>query len=109
MLKRARGPRPTYFDDPQLDRLLNIVVALAAETAVTRERLDTHERLLEQRGVLTRADVESFRAEGLAEAERERLREEFTERVLRTLFEEAEALEPRGDQHDYERVVHSVS
>ena len=109
MLKRARGPRPTYFDDPQIDRLLSIVLALAEEVSVMRERLDTIERLAEEKGGITRAEIESFRPDERVDAEREAMREAFLERVLRTMFEEAAALEPRGNAEDYEKIIQEVS
>ena len=36
---RAKGARPKYFDDPAIDRLLSIVMALAGEVAVVKDRL----------------------------------------------------------------------
>ena len=44
---RAKGARPKYFEDPATDRLLSIVMALAGEVAVVKERLDSVERLLD--------------------------------------------------------------
>jgi hypothetical protein len=45
--KKARGQRPEYFADPAIDKVLSITMALAGETAVMRDRMDTIERLLE--------------------------------------------------------------
>ena len=42
----ANGKRPYFFDNPDIDRLIAIVLAMAGELAVARERLDTVERLL---------------------------------------------------------------
>ena len=47
MTRKAKGRRPTYFDDPENDKLLAIVMALAGEVSVLRDRLDTVERLAE--------------------------------------------------------------
>jgi hypothetical protein len=46
---RAKGKRPAYFDTPESDRTLSIVLALMAEVSALRERLDTVERLLDAR------------------------------------------------------------
>jgi hypothetical protein len=57
---KAKGKRPYFFNDPAVERVLNITMAVATELAVTRERLDTVERLLESKGLLNRADIETF-------------------------------------------------
>ena len=49
MAKKAKGKKPTFFADPQVDKLMAIVMALAGEVSVLRERLDTVERLAESK------------------------------------------------------------
>jgi len=50
-------PRPeqTFFPDPALDRALGVVMALATEVYVLRDRLFALERQLAQNGTLDRA------------------------------------------------------
>lgn len=50
-------PRPeqTFFPDPALDRALGIVMALATEVYVLRDRLRAMERQLVERGTLDAA------------------------------------------------------
>ena len=45
MSRKAKGKRPVYFNDPECDKLLAIVMAVAGELAAVRERLDTLERI----------------------------------------------------------------
>ncbi|HEX8756478.1 MAG TPA: hypothetical protein VF745_09075 [Steroidobacteraceae bacterium] len=89
---KAKGRRPQYFDDPALDRLLSMVMAVVGEVSVLRERLDTVERLLETRGSLTRADIESYTPDQAAALERANLTREYIARVMRGLQQEVEAL-----------------
>ena len=42
---KAKGKRPSYFEDPAIDRTLSIVMAIAGEVAVLRERMDTIEQI----------------------------------------------------------------
>ena len=80
----ARGRRPEFTDDPMLDRLYSVTLALVTELAVTRTRLDTVERLLARRAVLSAEEIEAFRAADAAEVEaRSRLQAEYLERVFR--------------------------
>lgn len=89
---KAKGRRPAYFDDPAADRLLSITLALAGELAVTRERLDTVERLLAARGGPSRAEIEAYAPDVEAGHERAALHRELIARVLRGVQQEMEAL-----------------
>ena len=44
--RTVRGKRPQFFDLPGLDEALSMIMVLAEELAVLRDRLDTVERLL---------------------------------------------------------------
>ena len=88
---KARGKRPYFFEDPDVERVLAITMALAGELAVLRARLDTIEELLEKRGTLTRADIDAF-VPAPAHAERRgRWYQEYLARILRIVQQEAEA------------------
>ena len=45
-------PDLTFFPDPNVDRVLGVVMELAAEVYALRERLHTVERLLERAGAV---------------------------------------------------------
>ncbi len=93
---KPAGKRP-YFMDPSVERVLNILMATVQELAVTRERLDTVERLLEIKGIVPRSEIEGFEPTGDQAAERGLWMQEYLNRVLRTLQQEAEALQTPGD------------
>ncbi len=89
----SSGKRPHFFDNPDVDRLLAIVLAMAGELAVTRERLDTVERLLETRRVLERELIENYRPDATAARERGAWQLEYIARLLRILQQEAEQMQ----------------
>jgi hypothetical protein len=89
---KAKGKRPAYMDDPAVDRLLSIVMALAGELAVTRERLDTVERVLAGKAVLSREDVESYAPDRDAGYERGLMQREFIARILRGVEQDMQAI-----------------
>ena len=95
---KAKGKRPYFFADPDVERLMTIVMALAQEVSVTRERLDTVERLLEKKGVVTRDDIEKFEPTKTEADERGAMTQEFLARILRILQQEREALQTQ-DQY----------
>jgi hypothetical protein len=90
---KAKGKRPHYFEDPAIDRVLSITMALAGEVSVMRERMDTIERLLDARGTISRADIEAYEPDREAGRERGLLTREFIQRVMRAVQQDMEALE----------------
>ncbi|QMW22499.1 hypothetical protein [Sandaracinobacteroides saxicola] len=91
--KKAKGKRPAYFEDPAVDRLLSIVMALAGEVAVNRERLDSLERLLDAKGTVSRADLEGYKPDADAGYERGLMHREYIARILRGVQQDMEALD----------------
>ncbi len=90
---KAKGKRPQYFEDPAIDRTLSIVMALVAEVSVLRERLDTVERLLDQNGAISRADIESYEPDREAGHERGMQTREYIARIMRGVQQDMEALD----------------
>lgn len=89
---KSKGGRPYFFDDPAVERVLNITMAVATEVAVLRERLDTIERLLEKGGLLSRADIEAYRPDDEAAAERQLWHARYAARILRIVQQELDAV-----------------
>ena len=90
---RPKGKRPYFFKDPDVERVLSIAMVVAMEHAVTRQRLDALERLLESKGVATREELDQFKPDAAAEAERTTWMQSYIARVLRIVQQETEALE----------------
>ena len=67
----------TALNQHEVERVLNITMAVAGEVAVVRERLDTIERLLAAKGILSNAEIEAYvPTDGEAE-ERQKLHAEY--------------------------------
>lgn len=105
--RKARGERPYFFDDPSVDKVVAMVMGLAGETAVMRDRLDTVERLLEEKGLLKRAEIEAYRPSPGVQAERAAAREAFLGEVLRIVEIELEAA-ASGDTAPYDSAIETV-
>ena len=89
--RKPAGKRP-YFLDAEVERVLAITLAAVQELAVARERIDTLERLLEAKGVLTSGEVEGFVPTAAQFAERGLWTQEYLARVLRIVQQEGEAI-----------------
>ncbi len=84
----AKGRRPVFSSDPQIDKLVAMVMALAGEVSVLRERLDTVERLAARHGLLDPAEIDAFEVDEQIDTAREEWRAAFLDRLLWTLQEE---------------------
>ena len=92
--RRAKGERPWFFDDPNVDKVVAMVMGLAGEVAVMHDRLDTLERLLEDGGLIKRGDIEAYLPPAAVAAERAAWREQFLGEVLRIVACEREGADP---------------
>ncbi len=81
--KHAKGMRPQFFSDPAMDKLLSMVMALAGEVAVIKDRNDTLERLVDEKNLIARDEIEAYRPSKEVMTERDAWREEFLSQILR--------------------------
>lgn len=89
--KKSKGRRPYFLESKQTEQVLSVVMAVAQELAVLRERQDTLERLLEQAGVLAAGAIDAFAPDAKAAAERGTAMQLYLARILRILQQDAEA------------------
>lgn len=89
---KPKGKRPFFLKDPDVEKVLAVTMALAQEVAVMRERLDTVERLLEEKGAVTQADIENYTPPKPAAEERGAWTQEYLARILRVYQQDIEGL-----------------
>lgn len=92
----AKGKKPQYFSDPAIDKLLWMTLTLMEELSVARDRLDTVERLLAKKRLLSAKEIESWQPDDQASAERSARRAAYVDRMMRAIHSELEEL-TRGD------------
>ena len=87
----AQEQRPEFSpDEPVAERLVRLFMNLTAELAVVRERLDTVEHLLAEKGQITAADIENYVPDADTEAQRRAWREAYIQRVFADLQAEVD-------------------
>jgi len=89
---RAKGKRPAYLAGAAEERMLSILMAVAAEVSVLRLRLDTVERLLDAHGSISRADIEAYAPDADAGHERGVATKAYIARIMRSVQQEMEAM-----------------
>lgn len=107
--KKARGERPRYFQDPAVEKLLSITLALAGEVAVLRDRLDTVERLSAAGETPSPEAVDAYQPSAEVRAERDRWRDTYLDVVLRSVHQEREELERKAEQASYDEAITAVA
>lgn len=91
---KPKGQRPYFFDDPAVERVLNITMAVSMELAVARERIDTLERLLEAKGIVSREEISNYTPTNKQiETERQQWHSEYISRILRIIQQSQEEMQ----------------
>ena len=86
------GDNPSYLGDPIQDALVNMVMELAAQVWVNRERMAALEAVLEERGDLPADEVERYRPDPERAAQLRQERDRFVADILK----EIQRLSPPG-------------
>jgi len=81
--RKIKGRKSTFFDDPAIDQMMTFFTELMTEVSVLRDRVDTLEKILEDRTLLPPDALESYKHSAESEARRLKLRKSFVQRVLR--------------------------
>jgi hypothetical protein len=89
---KSKGARPYFMNDPAVERVFNITMAVATELAVVRERLDTIERLLQKKGVLLQNEIETFEPNDEEAEIRQLWHARYAARIMRIVQQELDAL-----------------
>ncbi len=103
--KTARGRKPIFFDNPGVDKLVAITMALAAEVSTLRDRIDTHERMADKGLLPTAHGVENETVSDDVAKQRQEKRDAFVERIFRAVTDELERLETATDKQSYSQIM----
>lgn len=109
LVRSAKGKRPRYFLDPAVDHLHLMLLALIEELAVTRDRVDTLERLIEGQGLFKTSEVETYIPSAEVEEERTRWREAYIRRVMKGVLDEIAQVSRADPAQEFDEVVAAVS
>lgn len=91
---QAAGRRPAFFDDPGLDQLVSIVLELASELWVVRERLYALEAVAGDQGLALRQAIEAWKPSAEQRTELADMRRRMLEEMFRTLGKEHRPVDP---------------
>lgn len=95
-IRDAKGKRPAFYAAPGLDQAMSMILVLANEWNVLRDRLDTLERVLEARGIDAAEAIEAYQPPQPVLEAREARRQDFLARLYYLARKDA-ADAARGD------------
>ncbi len=98
MRRTIRGGRPYFFDDPAIDKVLNMVVVLGSEVWTLRERIAAMEAVQVRRGGLAAGEVDAHEFSAEDESRLAAERKEFIDSLFRILQEQVEQARGRAAQ-----------
>ena len=84
----AGGRRPAFFDQDGMDQIVSIVLELAAELWVVRERVFVMEAVLHNQGVAVSEAIEAFVPTAEQAARLAAMRADLTAQMFRSLNRE---------------------
>lgn len=86
----SKGKRPEFFREEGMDEAMSMILALASEFNAMRDRLDTIERIAEQKGIILADEIEGFVADEECQSSRAQRREEFLQSLYYVALKRAE-------------------
>jgi hypothetical protein len=75
------APQPAFFDNPAIDNLIAVTLALGAELWSQRDRMRALEKLLAARGIVSDELLEQYQPTDAELAASKAAREEFVNRI----------------------------
>jgi hypothetical protein len=101
----ARGKRPHFYTTPGMDEAMSMVIVLAQELSVLRDRVDAIERVSAQRGIDLAREIENLVLDQPALDARELQRQQLFERLYYVVRKEAHELAEADSKQRYDQVI----
>ncbi len=107
--RTVRGKRPEFFPTEGVDEVMSMVMVLAQELSVLRERVDTAERVMALRGVDLAAEIETFEPDEDVLKAREQALQTFYGRLFYLSQQRRSELENKYSDESYLGTIEKVA
>jgi hypothetical protein len=107
--RNARGKRPVFYDTPGLDEAMSMIMVLANELSVVRDRLDTVEKVAAAKGVILDAEIEAFEPDQAVLEARELRRQDFLARLFYLARKQAAELQTNDSAERYSKALKDIA
>jgi hypothetical protein len=107
--RNARGKRPQFYDTPGMDEAMSMIMVLANELSVVRDRLDTVEKVAAAKGVILDAEIEAFEPDQAVLEARELQRQDFLARLFYLARKQAAELQTDDSAERYTKALDDIA
>lgn len=108
-IRDAKGKRPSFYETPGLDQAMSMILVLASELMVTRDRLDTLERVAAAKGLVLGDELESYEPDAAALEAREARRQQFLDHLYYLARKDAAELAASDSGDRYRAVLDEIA
>ena len=107
--RNARGKRPQFYATPGMDEAMSMIMVLASELTVMRDRLDTVEKGAAAKGVMLDADIEAYVPDQATLEARELRRQDFLARLFYLARKQAAELASDDSDERYAKALDDIA
>lgn len=107
--RNARGKRPQFYDSPGLDEAMSMIMVLAGDLMVLRDRLDTVEKVAAAKGIVLDAEIEAFEPDQPTLEARELRRQDFLARLFYLARKQAAELQTGDSAERYSSALDDIA
>jgi hypothetical protein len=104
-----KGKRPEIYNTPGVDYLMHMVMVLAQELNVTRDRLDTLEALSEANKKVSQDNIDAYEPSQEILERREARRQNFMTNLFSVMNQEAGELAARDTKARFDKVIGDIA
>lgn len=107
--RNARGKRPNFYATPGMDDAMAMIMVLANELAVVRDRLDTVEKVAAAKGIILDAEIEAYEPDQAVLEAREARRQDFLARLFYLARKQAAELATDDSAERYQGALDDIA
>lgn len=109
VIKDAKGKRPDFFPQPGIDQAISMIMVLAGEVCMLRDRMDAQERVAKANGLDLAAGIEALELDEAALETREAYRQDFLERLFYLARKEASEAAAQETDEAYKAAIADIA
>lgn len=107
--RTIRGTRPTFFETPGVDDAFSMILVLAQEFTIMRERMDTAERIMARHGIDLATEIDAMPLEEDLLKQREADRQAFYDRLFFIQKQRRAELDARHSDASFLETIEKVA
>ncbi len=107
--RTVRGKRPEFFETPGVDEAMSMILVLAQEFAVLRERFDAAEIVAARHGIALGAEIDALVLDEAQLKAREAWRQGFYDRLFYLAAQRRAELEQQQTSAAFVKVIDDVA